>query len=135
MEKERIYVEDIAHDYAAIESSLEKEAREEFFNAKEEDVPEEFAHLGLRENDQNFEEEVQDITGPNPSPGSFLVPKHMEDTSFEQLINKLNEEQRHFVFGLLNHVKTTDDPFLVFSNRRSRNRKERHYRGDIPESH
>ena len=114
MDREKKYVQDASQDYAAIESSLEKEAREEFFNAKEEDVPQEFAILGLREHNQNFEEEVQDITGPNPSPGSFLVPKHMEDTSFEQLINKLNQEQRHFVFGLLNHVKTTDDPFLVF---------------------
>ena len=114
MEKERQYVEDAAHDYAAIESSLEKEAREEFYNAREEGVPEEYAHLGLREHDQNFDEEVQDISGPNPSPGSFLVPKHMEDATFEQLINKLNEEQRHFVLGLLNHVKATDEPFLVF---------------------
>ena len=114
MEKERQYVEDAAHDYSAIESSLEKEAREEFYDDREEDVPEEFAHLGLRENVQNFDEEVQDISGPNPSPGSFLVPKHMEDGTFEQLINKLNEEQRHFVLGLLNHVKTTDDPFLMF---------------------
>ena len=114
MEKERQYVEDAAQDYAAIESSLEKEAREEFYNAREEDAPEEFAHLGLREHDQNFDEEVQDVSGPNPSPGSFLVPKHMEDTAFELFINKLNEEQRHFVLGLLNHVKTTDDPFLMF---------------------
>ena len=114
MEKERQYVEDAAQDYAVIESSLEKEAREEFFNAREEEIPEEFAHLGIREHDQNSDEEVQDITGLNPSPGSFLVPKHMEDGTFELLINKLNEEQRHFVLGLLNHVKTTDDPFLVF---------------------
>ena len=114
MDREKPYVEDAAQDYAAIESSLEKEAREEFFNSREEDVPGEFAHLGLREHDQNFDEEVQDVTGPNPSPCNFLVPKHMEDATFEQLINKLNEEQRHFVLGLLNHVKTTDEPFLVF---------------------
>ena len=114
MDREKPYVEDAAQDYAAIESSYEKETREEFFNSREEDVPGEFAHLGLREHDQNFDEEVQDVTGPNPSPGNFLVPKHMEDPTFEQLINKLNEEQRHFVLGLLNHVKTTDDPFLMF---------------------
>ena len=64
MEKKRQYVEDAAQDYAAIESSLEKEAREEFYNAREEEVPEEFAHLGIREYDQNFDEEVQDVTGP-----------------------------------------------------------------------
>ena len=114
MDKERQYVEDAAQDYVAIESSLEKEAREEFFNAREDDEPEEFAHLGLREHDQNFDQEVHDISGPNPSPGSFLVPQHMEDATFKQLINKLNEEQRHFVLGLLNHVKTSDKPFLVF---------------------
>ena len=94
LDRERQYVEDAAQDYAAIESSLEKEARKEFFSARE-DAPEEFAHLGLRKHDQNFDEEVQDVTGPNPSPGSFLVPKHMEDTAFELFINKLNEEQRH----------------------------------------
>ena len=113
MDRERQYVEDADQDYGAIETSLEKEAREDFFNAREE-VAEEFAHLGLREHDQNFDEEVQDITGTNPSPGSFLVPKHMEDGSFEQMINKLNKEQRYFVLGLLNHVKATDEPFLVF---------------------
>ena len=114
MVKERQYVEDAAQDYAARESSLEKEARKEFYNAREEEVPEELAHLGIREHEQNLDEEVQDISRPNPYLGSFLVPKHMEDATFEQLINKLNEEQRHFVFGLLNHVKATDDPFLVF---------------------
>ena len=44
------------------------------------------------------------------------MQKHIEDATFEQLINKLNEEQRQFVLGLLNRVKTTDDPFLMFLN-------------------
>ena len=70
---------------------MTKEARDEFLTSEEEDDPVEFAHLNQGKHEINFEEEFHDLNGNNPSPGSFLAPKHLEDGSYESLMSKLNE--------------------------------------------
>jgi hypothetical protein len=112
IESKYVYNWEIKYD--KIMESVEKDMNEFIAEENDEQIAEEYQVLDLQSNEYDLENEFNPNTNQKNKSCAFLRPIEMTIDTYKDLIRSLNERQRNFLLGLMNHVKTSNEPFHYF---------------------